>query len=69
MFDRDYRWVLPLLGILMLLLILVTQWPRAGTWCENEKQVEISSIRVTQLANWIIEGRNDFVTVTLPGRS
>ena len=65
MFDRDYRWVLPLLGILMLLLILVTHWPRAGTWYENEKQVEISSIRVTELATWIIEGRNDFVTVML----
>ena len=65
MFDRDYRWVLPLLGILMLLLILVTHWPRAGTWYENEKQVEISSIKVTELATWIIEGRNDFVPVML----
>ncbi len=64
-FDRDYRWVLPMLCGVMLAMIIVFNWPRAGTWYDQQDRVRVSLLKVTELAGWIIEGRNDFIPVLL----
>ena len=63
-FKKDYRWMLPLMGFVLLGMIVVTNWPKAGSWYDSQEERQINLLQVEELANWIIQGRNDFVPVT-----
>ena len=63
-FEKDYRWMLPSMGILILGMIVFTNWPKSSNWYDSEEVRQINPIQVEELANWIIQGRNDFVPVS-----
>jgi hypothetical protein len=63
-FEKDYRWMLPSMGILILGMIVFTNWPKSSNWYDSQEDRQINPIKVEELANWIIQGRNDFVPVS-----
>jgi len=63
-FKKDYRWMLPVMGFILLGMIVVTNWPKAGSWYDSHEDRQINLLQVEKLANWIIQGRNDFVPAT-----
>jgi len=63
-FEKDYRWMLPSMGILILGMIVFTNWPKSSNWYDSQEDRQINPIQVEELANWIIQGRNDFVPVS-----
>ncbi|MBC8259843.1 MAG: hypothetical protein H8E38_12560 [SAR324 cluster bacterium] len=63
-FKNDYRWMLPFMGVVIMAMIVVTHWPQAGTWYDSKVDRQINQLQVEEFANWIIQGRNDFVPVT-----
>jgi len=65
MFEKDYRWVLPVFGFLMLVAILIAKWPQKQVWYQEIEDHQISSVAVSELASWIIEGRNDFLVFSV----
>jgi len=36
-FKKDYRWMLPLMGFILLGMIVVTNWPKAGVGMIHRK--------------------------------
>jgi len=65
MFEKEYRWLLPVMVFLMLVAILAARWPQKQVWYQDIEDHQISSIEVTKLASWIVEGRNDFLVFSI----
>ena len=63
--QSEQNWVLPLLAVLMLVAIGVTNIPKKTTWYQDIEDYQISAIPPTELASWIIEGRNDFLVFSI----
>ncbi|MCP4294752.1 MAG: hypothetical protein GY786_04015 [Proteobacteria bacterium] len=59
----DKKFVVPIVFLLMVGIIIWNSTGSSLPWYENEKDYQISEIKVTDLAGWIIQSRNDFVPV------
>jgi len=65
MLKQEYSWLLPLLAFLGVIAIAITNYPKKTVWYQDIEDYQISSISVTELASWIIEGRNDFLVFSV----
>ena len=65
MFKSEQNWLLPLFLFLLLVGMGFALYPHKPVWYDQIEDFQISSIEATELAGWIIEGRNDFLVFSL----
>ncbi len=61
----DQKWVMPVFLIGFLVLVGLTNLPASSAWYDSVEDYQIREVEATEMAGWIIEGRNHFVPVLL----
>lgn len=65
MFKSEQNWLLPLFFVLLLVGMGFVLVPHKPVWYQGIEDYQISSVEPTELAGWIIEGRNDFLVFSV----
>lgn len=61
----DKKWVIPIVFLVSLLVIGFTHIPSAAPWYQQIEDHQVKEVTVTEMANWIVQGRNDFLPVQI----